>query len=313
MVRKEVNARINEFVTRYPILQSAGATSGQWEDVIDFKKEKERFDYKNFSNCKPSEFEGETNPIISLRWLSEVEGAFLLHECPQRLKVIFTEHLLRKRGKDWWDLIVKARGYQEAAKIPWDSFKEMFLEKYAPYAEIAKIREKFLTINQGDMSVSDYTGLFVDKSRFYAEYVASPWMLRDHYLRHLRQEIREFIDPILHDTLDKMINKALSREMEIQRQETVAASKRKVEQPSSSHNPYKKQKFGGKHQQHQQPNEERREIPICNSRGRRHHGECRFGPGSCHKCGKPGHFARDCPSAYRMCFYCYGNDHLKSD
>lgn len=56
----------------------------------------------------------------------------------------------------------------------------MFLEKFAPEAEVAKIREEFLTIDQGEMSVADYTGLFIDKSRFCAKYVASPNMLREH-------------------------------------------------------------------------------------------------------------------------------------
>lgn len=79
-INEEIDAKIKELVERYLIQQTVVTTQEKEDDVVEIRKEKERFDFKNFSNCKPPEFEGETNPMISIRWISEVEGTFLLCE-----------------------------------------------------------------------------------------------------------------------------------------------------------------------------------------------------------------------------------------
>ena len=45
------------------------------------------FQNRDFTECKPSEFKGGRDPIISMRWIAEVEGAFVTSGCPENKKV----------------------------------------------------------------------------------------------------------------------------------------------------------------------------------------------------------------------------------
>ena len=59
------------------------------------------FQYRDFSVCSPPEFQGDFNPIISMRWISDMEGAFSTSGCPDNMKVRFAANLLRGSVKDW--------------------------------------------------------------------------------------------------------------------------------------------------------------------------------------------------------------------
>nr|XP_043625580.1 uncharacterized protein LOC122597005 [Erigeron canadensis] len=217
----------------------------------------------------------------------------------------------------------------------------MFLEKFSPSAEVEKLKEEFLTIDQGEMSISEYTGLFNDKSRFCPEFTLNPKLLCNHYHRHMKPEISEFIDTTIYDDMPKMMNRALARERELHRKASDVAGKRRIEEMSSSsyQAPIKKVRFEGKSQQQPSPQQSRQQFkqqsqqvrqfrqpqqrpqtyqqprvdcPVCNQCGRRHLGECKFGK-SCYRCASTEHLGKDCPIPYRLCFYCFGDDHLKAD
>ena len=40
------------------------------------------FQYRDFDNMKPLTFDGVQDPIIAMRWLSDVEGCFFKFSCP---------------------------------------------------------------------------------------------------------------------------------------------------------------------------------------------------------------------------------------
>ena len=51
--------------------------------------------YWEFSNTKPPEFENVKEPIVFMRWVSDVEGCFNTCSFPENLKVQFALNLLR--------------------------------------------------------------------------------------------------------------------------------------------------------------------------------------------------------------------------
>ena len=92
-MRDEIRGMIDE---RFATMPQGGG--GQQQPLRPFV-------YKDFQACKPPVFEGETDPIISQRWVKDIEGVFRVSECPARLHVRFVTHMLRGAAKDWWGLL----------------------------------------------------------------------------------------------------------------------------------------------------------------------------------------------------------------
>ena len=47
------------------------------------------FKFKTFLDCKPTEFKGSSDPVVSIRWLREIEVVFESCDCPESKKVLF--------------------------------------------------------------------------------------------------------------------------------------------------------------------------------------------------------------------------------
>lgn len=91
---------ISIFDEWYVVVASiAAATATSIIDVTALLREKE-MPYMEFNNTKPPEFEGVMDPIVAMRWISNVEGCFYTCTCLANLKFWYTENLLRHGAKD---------------------------------------------------------------------------------------------------------------------------------------------------------------------------------------------------------------------
>ena len=71
------------------------------------------FKHRYFSNMKPPEFDGVKDPVISMRWLANVEGCFFTCACMGDQKVKCSLNLLRLGEKYWWRLVTGAYSLAE--------------------------------------------------------------------------------------------------------------------------------------------------------------------------------------------------------
>ncbi|PWA85904.1 Retrotransposon gag protein [Artemisia annua] len=91
--------------------------------------------------------------------------------------------------------------------------------RWAPRADVGRIRREFLKMNQTTETVSEFTGLFMDRARFCPEYVKDEGKLMEQYKEALRMDIREFVATHTYRNLSELVNAALDREQETQRNE----------------------------------------------------------------------------------------------
>ncbi|KAD3067290.1 hypothetical protein E3N88_35170 [Mikania micrantha] len=274
-------------------------TSGEME------RASKKVTYKDFVACKPPEFKGEVDPLLSQRWISDIEGTFETCHCDSSDEVIFAGNQLRERGKDWWELLRKEKGRDGMKDLTWAEFKELFLKRFCPQAAIDRITEEFLNMRHKDESIDTITAIFFDKARFCPDLLQTEKMWINRYRNMLSAKFREFLSPSKCSTLSELIDCARERELELKRQED-RGEKRKVEKDVGSS---KKIKFSNSPKK----SGSSRDIKPCITCGKNHLGECHFKTMFCYKCGKQGHLAPQCTNSSNLCYNCYKPGHKRSD
>lgn len=88
--------------------------------------------YWEFSNPKPPMFNGVKYPIVSMMWISNVEGCFYTCSCPKNPKVRFALNLLLLGMKDWWKFTTHKFSTAERVVVTWEHLSEMFQTEYLP-------------------------------------------------------------------------------------------------------------------------------------------------------------------------------------
>lgn len=273
--------------------------------VEETEKTTKRVTYKEFVACKPTEFNGEVDPLVAQRWVLDMESAFETSHCDPSDEVIYAGNQLRLRGKDWWELLRKEKGRDGIKSMTWKEFKELFLKRFCPQAAVNRIQEEFLQLRQKDEDIDTITATFYDKAKFCPDLLRTERMWINQYYGILSAKYREFLMPSKCETLAELIDCAREREAELKRQ-VDRGEKRSLEKDEGSS---KKAKFSHPPKKSNQI----KEFRTCSNCGKKHPGECLLPPKIYFKCGKPGHLATQCTSTLELCFNCYKPGHRKSE
>ncbi|XP_021973832.1 uncharacterized protein LOC110868626 [Helianthus annuus] len=253
--------------------------------------------------CKPPSYNGEVDPIICQRWLSDIEGVFERTHCDVSDFVAYGTGQLRGQAKDWWDNKKKEIGADAARSMTWDEFKVPFLKHHSPKAVINRIKEEFIQLRQKGESIDKITGIFLDKLRFCDELVTNEEQKICYYYNMLSAEYREFMTPSKYETLTEIINTAREREIELKKQ--VERGERRAHDVNPSPTKQARTTESAK-----EP-DMKGGSPSCKVCGKGHKGECRFKDKPCPICGKTGHTASLCPGKVSVCYNCYQPGHRK--
>nr|KAJ0207852.1 hypothetical protein LSAT_V11C500228720 [Lactuca sativa] len=121
--------------------------------------------YKTFMNCKPPIFNREIDPVLSSTWIMEIEGTFDISKRVDEDKVIYAATMLKREAIHWWGMVKEVRGRETAKNMSWDEFLRIFKEKFCPRTTVKQLEEEFFRLEQGNMTVREYTTKFMEKAR----------------------------------------------------------------------------------------------------------------------------------------------------
>ncbi|GKD09426.1 zinc finger, CCHC-type, retrotransposon gag domain protein [Tanacetum coccineum] len=98
--------------------------------------------------------------------------------------------------------------------MTWEEFKEILINKICPEGELKKLKQEFLYLDKGDMSMREYTTHFNAKSRFAKHHVQTEERRIHCYIWGMNSGIRELVKATRPKTYQEAVDAGAEMEKE---------------------------------------------------------------------------------------------------
>jgi hypothetical protein len=131
-------------------------------------------------------------------------------QCSDREKVLYASGRLIGLAADWWDSYTVV--HDAADTITWVEFATQFKNYHIP-TRLMKINKKeFLSLKQGNMSVSEYRDKFIQLSRYALDEVAEDEKKHEHFIEGLNGPLQYALVAHTFPSFQRLLDKALAIE-----------------------------------------------------------------------------------------------------
>jgi hypothetical protein len=165
--------------------------------------------HREFMSHKPPTFASSPDPLDADDWLKSIEKMLNIAQCSDREKVLYASGRLTGPAADWWDSYTAA--HDAADTITWAEFSTQFRNYHIP-AGMIKIKKEFLSLKQGNMSVSEYRDKFIQLSRYAPEEVAEDERKQEHFIEGLNGPLQYALVAHTFPSFQRLLDKALAIE-----------------------------------------------------------------------------------------------------
>jgi hypothetical protein len=166
--------------------------------------------HQEFMSHKLPTFASLPDPLHVDDWLKSVEKMLNIAQCSDWEKVLYASGRLTGPAADWWDSYVAA--HDVADTITWAEFTTQFRNYHIP-ARLMKIKKKeFLSLKQGNMSVSEYRDKFIQLSRYAPDEVADDERKQETFIEGLNGPLQYALVAHTFPSFQRLLDKALAIE-----------------------------------------------------------------------------------------------------
>jgi hypothetical protein len=162
----------------------------------------------DFHRLHPPKFEGSDNPLEADDWLREIEMKLEVVHASDRDKVLLAIQHLTGPALAWWQSYKEIN--PEAHTMIWDGFVKLFREHHIPNSVMKLKRQEFWSLQQRNLSVSEYLHKFTELSRYALYEVDNDEKKQDAFLHGLDPELRTFIGAGVYPDFNTMVNRAIT-------------------------------------------------------------------------------------------------------
>lgn len=100
------------------------------------------------------------DPLVSIRWIANVESALLAKFCQTVAKVRFASCLLIDGAMDWWHDFVRDVEPYALKSMMWEDFVTRFKREFVPTIEVQQLAREYLTFKRTVEMVVEITSKF---------------------------------------------------------------------------------------------------------------------------------------------------------
>jgi hypothetical protein len=155
----------------------------------------------------PHAFSHAVDPLDADGWLKVIGKKLDITQCNDREKVLYASRRLEGVTSDWWDAFTAA--HANANAITWQEFQVNFHAHHIPSGIMKLKKKEFLSLTQGNMSVSEYRDRFTQLSRYALEEVDTDEKRQEGFLEGLigplNYQLQSHSFPNVHTLLNKEI------------------------------------------------------------------------------------------------------------
>jgi hypothetical protein len=166
--------------------------------------------HQEFMSHNPPTFASLPDPLHADDWLKSIEKMLNIAQCSDWENVLYASGRLTGPAADWWDSYVAAHDAADA--ISWVEFTIWF-RNYHILARLMKIEKKeFLSLKQGNMSISEYRDKFIQLSRYASDEVADDERKQEHFIEGLNGPLQYALVAHTFPSFKRLLDKALAIE-----------------------------------------------------------------------------------------------------
>jgi hypothetical protein len=166
--------------------------------------------HREFMSHRPPVFTHAADPLDADDWLKTVGKMLTTAQCDDREKVLFAAGRLFGSEGAWWDAYTTAHATPNV--ITWQEFTESFRNHHIPAGLMRLKKKEFLSLQQGEMSVTEYRDRFIELSRYAPEEVADDPKKQERFMEGLAGPLRYQLTSHTFPSFQHLLDKAITLE-----------------------------------------------------------------------------------------------------
>jgi hypothetical protein len=166
--------------------------------------EEPRNKLRDFQNSNPPTFTKSTEPLDADDWLRTIENKLEYAGVGANEKVLYATHFLAGAAGAWWENV---RAMQpEGQVMTWEAFKTKFRKAHIPSGLIKIMRDKFLNLKQGGMSVTEYLDKFTTWGRYAPNDIDTNEKKRERFMNGLQEDLQPYLVDVPYNDLEALVD-----------------------------------------------------------------------------------------------------------
>jgi hypothetical protein len=166
--------------------------------------------HRDFMSHHPPAFSHAVDPLDADDWLKVIRKKLDITQCNDREKVLYASGRLEGATSDWWYAFIAA--HANANAITWQEFQVNFHAHHIPSGIMKLKKKEFLSLTQGNMSVSEYRDCFNQLSRYALEEVDTDEKHQECFLEGLIGPLNYQLQSHNFPNFQTLLNKAIGLE-----------------------------------------------------------------------------------------------------